>query len=164
MAFFQPLTSIKGRWLQRSSSGGILTLPTTSGSTVFDTVLMERDSSGTIRSPHDEPVVTTTSTGGTQFTFGGVLVLNSSAVAPAFTISAPRPGQTMYVYNISTASTTITFGGTSTSVLLNKQGVTSAGSTILTMSDAAPFGAAFMLVGLSATRMGIISQSTVLFT
>lgn len=163
MAFFEQRKSLWGRRAGVSSTGGLLTTPT-SGSTVFDQVAVMRDSTGGRLSPFDEVVVTSTSTGGAVYAFGGVLSINSTAVAPAFSISAPRPGQVMYIQNISTVSTTITFGGTSTAVLLNKQGVTSAGSTILTMSDAAPFGAAFMLFGLSATRMGIISQSTVLFT
>ena len=164
MAFFDLRTSIKGRRFGLSSSGGLLVTRTTSGSTVYDLVAVERDSTGAIVSPHDEPVVTTTSTGGAQLTFGGIVAINSSVVNPSFTITAPRPGQQMEIYFISTNSTTISFGGTSTSVLFNKPGGVGVGSTILTFDHAAPLGNALFLRGLSATRFGVTYHSSAAWT
>lgn len=162
MALFTMKTSIHGRRLGLSSSGGFIS--STDGSTGFDAVAVMRDSTGAVTSPHDEPVVTTTSTGGATLTFGGVLAINSSAVSPSFLISAPRAGQLMEIYFISTASTTISFGGTSTSVLFQKLGGVSAGSTIITFDNAAPFGNSFVLRGLSATKFGFMPGSTAAWT
>src|SRR3990167_7475381 len=125
---FTLLTSIHGRKLGLSTTGGLI-IGTSRGSTIFDNIPVVRDSTGALISPHDESVVTTTSTGGATLTFGGVVVLNSSAVAPSFTITAPRPGQNMELYFISTVSTTLSFGGTSTSQVFQKIGGVSAGAT-----------------------------------
>lgn len=162
MAFFTMIRSIHGRALGLSSTAGLLIGNGTS--TAFDSIAVTRDSSGTIRSPHDEPVVTTTSTGGATLTFGGVVALNSSVVNPSFLISAPRPGQSMEIYFISTLSTTISFGGTSTAVVFQKLGGVSAGSTIITFDNAAPSGNSFALRGLSATKIGFLPGSTAAWT
>lgn len=160
---FEMRTSIKGKRFGLSSSGGLL-VTRTSGSTVFDLVAVERDSTGALISPHDEPVVTTTSTGGATLTFGGIVAINSSAVAPSFSITAPRPGQLMEIYFISTNSTTISFGGTSTSVVFSPMGGVSAGTTIITFNHAAPCGNMLSLRGLSATKFGVVYNSTAAWT
>jgi len=160
---FTLLTSIHGRKLGLSTTGGLI-IGTSRGSTIFDNIAVVRDSTGALISPHDESVVTTTSTGGATLTFGGVVVLNSSAVAPSFTITAPRPGQGMEIYNISTVSTTLSFGGTSTSQVFQKIGGVSAGATIITFDNAAPSGNSFILRGLSATKFGFLPGSTAAWT
>ena len=164
MPTFLMKTSIHGRRAGLSSSGGLLLQNTTAPSTAFDIVAVTRDSSGALLSPHDEPVVTTTSTGGATLTFGGIVAINSSAVAPSFTITAPRAGQGMEIYFISTVSTTISFGGTSTSQVFQKLGGVSVGATIVTFDHAAPFGNSFFLRGLSATQFGMVMNSTAAWT
>src|SRR3990167_7892896 len=101
--------SLFGRQIGLTSTGGIGQYMTSTGggSSIVNMLAVVRDSTGALLSPHDEPVVTTTSTGGATLTFGGVVGLNSSAVSPSFTITAPRPGQLMEIYFLSTASTTI---------------------------------------------------------
>jgi hypothetical protein len=164
MAFFTMRHSIYGRRVGLSSSGGLLVTPTTSGSTAFDQVAVLADSTGALLSRHDEPVVTTTSTGGATLTFGGIVAINSTAVNPSFLISAPRAGQGMEIYFISTVSTTISFGGTSTSVVFAKMGGVSAGATIITFDHAAPHGNAVFLRGLSATKFGVTYHSSAAWT
>lgn len=163
MALFTMQHSIYGRRLALSSTGGLLLQNTTAQSTGFDIIAVTRDSSGALLSPHDESVTNTTTTG-TQLTFGGVHVLNSSAVAPVYTITAPRPGQQMEIYFISTLSTTLNFGGTSTAVVFAKMGGVSAGSTTLTFDHAAPHGNALFLRGLSATKFGVTYHSSAAWT
>jgi hypothetical protein len=164
MALFTMGKSILGRRLGLSSSGGLLLQNTTAPSTGFDIVALTRDSTGAVIGPHDEPVVTTTSTGGATLTFGGVVALNSSAVNPSFTITAPTAGRGMEFYFISTVSTTISFGGTSTSQVFQKLGGVSAGATIITFDNAAPSGNSFVLRGLSATKFGFLPGSTAAWT
>lgn len=149
--------SIHGRTVGRTSSGGLANQDSSA-------LYVMRDSTGARLSPFDEPVVTTTSTGGATLTFGGVLAINSSVVNPSFLISAPRPGQLMEIYFISTNSTTISFGGTSTAVVFQKLGGVSAGSTIITFDNAAPCGNSFILRGLSATKFGFLPGSTAAWT
>ena len=166
MALFEMRTSLWGRRLGLSSTGGIIQGISSTGkvSTDFDLAAVMRDSTGALLSPHDEPVVTSTSTGGATLTFGGVVVLNSSAVNPSFLITAPRPGQTMEIYFLSTVSTTISFGGTSTSQVFQKMGGVSAGATIITFDQAAPSGNALFLRGLSATKFGLTYHSSAAWT
>ena len=154
--------SIHGRQLAFSSSGGLI--GSTEGSTDFTYAFITRDSTGALLSPHDEAVVTTTSTGGATLTFGGVLAINSSAVNPSFLITAPRAGQGMEIYFVSTVSTTISFGGTSTSQVFQKLGGVSVGATIITFDSAAPSGNSFILRGLSTTKFGFLPGSTAAWT
>ena len=158
--------SLFGRQIGITSTGGIgqYLTSTGGGSTIVNMLAVMRDSTGALLSPHDEPVVTTTSTGGATLTFGGVVGVNSSATSPSFTITAPRPGQSMEIYFISTVSTTISFGGTSTSQVFQKLGGVSAGATIITFDNAAPSGNSFILRGLSATKFGFLPGSTAAWT
>ena len=165
MALFTSRQSVHGRQLLLSSTGGLLVNNTTAPSTGFDQVVVTRDSTGALLSPHDEPVVTTTSTGnGALMTFGGVLAINSSVVNPSYLIGTPRAGQSMEIYFISTLSTTISFGGTSTAVTFVAMGGVSAGTTIITFNHAAPCGNMLMLRGLSATKFGVVYNSTAAWT
>ena len=156
--------SIHGRRVGLSSSGGLLLQNTTAPSTAFDIIAVTRDSTGALLGPHDEPVVTTTSTGGATLAFGGIVAINSSAVAPSFLIAAPTAGRQMEIYFISTVSTTISFGGTSTSQVFQKLGGVSVGATIVTFDHAAPCGNSFFLRGLSATKFGMVMNSTAAWT
>lgn len=163
MANYVMRTSIFGRRLGLSSTGAIITSYGSTGnqSTGFDAAAIMKDSTGTILGPHDEPVVTTTSTGGdTVLTFGGVLAINSSVAAPTWLISAPTAGRLMEIYIISSASA-IVFGGTSTSQVFMKVGGGSPGSTTLTLTDANLAGHSLKLRGLSATKIGVMDGSTV---
>ena len=164
MALFTKHHSIYGRRVAVSSSGGLLLQNTTAPSTGFDIVALSRDSTGTILGPHDEPVIASTSTGGATFTFGGVVTINSSATAPSFLITAPVAGRKMEFYFISTVSTTISFGGTSTANVFQKIGGLSGGATIITFDNAAPSGNSFFLRGLSATKYGFFPGSTAAWT
>ena len=164
MALFEMRKSIWGRRFGLSSTGGLLTTPTTSGSTGFDQVAIMRDSTGTFLGPHDDSLVTSTSTGGATFTFGGVVGINSSAVAPTFLIGAPTAGRGMEIYFMTTVSTTIIFGGTSTSQMFIKMGGVGVGATIITFDHAAPCGNAVFLRGLSTTKFGVTYHSTAAWT
>ena len=163
MADFVSRTSIHGRRLGISSSGGLVTCYGSTGnqSTGYVAVAIMRDTTGTMMGPHDEPVVTTTSTGGdTVLTFGGVLAINSTVAAPTWLISAPTAGRLMEIYVISSASA-IVFGGTSTSQVFMKVGGGSPGSTTLTLTDVNLAGHSLKLRGLSATKFGVFDGSTV---
>lgn len=153
------LHSIYGRLLGMSSTYGLLI--GSKGSTIFDSLAVTRDSTGALLSPHDEPVVTSTSTGGATLTGSGVTVLNTSATAATFLLGAPVAGRMAEIYVISSASA-LTFGGTSTSQVFMKVAGTSAGSTTLTLTDADLAGQCLKLRGLSATRWGVLHGSTVI--
>ena len=157
--YFGMKTSIWGRRLFLSSSGGICNA--TDGSTAFDSVAITRDSTGTFISPHDEPVVTTTSTGGATLTFAGIITIASSATAATFLLTAPTAGRKCDIY-ISGSASALTFGGTSTSQVFMKVGGTTAGSTTLTLTDANLAGQTVHLRGLSATQYGVLHGSTVI--
>ena len=152
--------SLWGRQLALSSSGYLI--GSTEGSTDFTIGYMSRDSTGTILGPHDEPVVTTTSTAASPtLTFGGVINIASSATAQTFLLTAPRAGQGCEIYITSSASA-LTFGGTSTGLVFSKIGAGTAGSTTLTLTDANLAGQSLILRGITATKIGVVNGSTVI--
>ena len=163
MADYVMRTSIHGRRLGISSSGAVITSYGSTGnqSTGFVAAAIMKDSTGTIMGPHDEPVVSTTSTGGATLTFSGVANINTSATAATFLLTAPTAGRMMEVYILSSASA-LTFGGTSTSQVFMKVGGGAAGSTTLTLTDVSLAGQALKLRGLSATQYGVLHGSTVI--
>lgn len=101
----------------------------------------------------DEPVTTHTSATATTVTAHGISILSCSSAARTFAIAAPKVGITKRI--IQTATTTlglkITTGSTATATFNGTQ-------HILTF-DA--LGDSIHLVGLSATRWGIISNNAV---
>jgi hypothetical protein len=144
-------TSIHGRRLGLSSTGGILGAPINS-SDGFDAAAQMWGSGMT---------ATTTSTGGATLPNYGVSVIATSATAATFLIGAPVAGVRKEIYVVTSASA-LTFGGTSTSQVFSKVAGGSAGSTTLTLTDANLAGQSLLLRGLSATKWGVMHGSTVI--
>ena len=152
------LTSIHGRRLGLSSTGGIIQSMTSTGgySSSFEMLAQMWGPA---------MVATTTSTGGATLSNNGVSVINTSATAATFLIAAPVAGVSKEIYIVSSASA-LTFGGTSPSQLFSKIAGGATGSTTLTLIVASTAdslaGQTLFLRGLSATKWGVLHGSTVI--
>ncbi len=145
MVNFVPRTSIHGRRLGLSSSGGVITSPAGSS---------DIDQSAQMWGPG---LFTSVSSGGT-LTNSGVNIL-SSAAAAVVTYNMPAPVQGVSVEIISeTSSSQISIETTATTINFNSSGGTS--STALTINLAAGTkGQSVILRGRSTTSWQIVSRS-----
>jgi hypothetical protein len=150
------VTSIYGRRLGLSSTGGITQSLTSTGGISSSFLLLAQMWGPAM-------VATTTSTGGATLSNSGVSIINSSATSATFLVSAPVIGVRKEIYIIS-ASSVMIFGGTSTSQVFMKVAGGAAGSTIITLTDASLAGQVLILRGLTATQWGVINGSTVIQT
>ena len=154
---FRMLTSLYGRRIGLSSTGGLGSGYTSTGGQYASTA----GQLGAIAQLWGDSMVTTTSATGVTLSNNGVAILNTTSTAGTYLVSAPVVGVSKEIYIISSASA-LTFGGTSTSQVFMKIGAGTAGSTTVTLTDANLAGQVLLLRGLSATQWGIVNGSTVI--
>lgn len=163
MAFFEPRTSLHGRRLALSSTGGIIQGITSTGrtSTDFDMAAVMRDSTGARLSPLYEPITTHSSTSTTLVTGQVNLVSSATSGALTFTLPAPVAGIHAEVI-IHATSTTITLQTSATTILFYDSTLTRTGATGLAFetlsTDGGNYGAAAMFRGLSTTKWQVMHK------
>lgn len=158
MAFIRR-TSIYGRRLALSSSGGIIS--STDGSTDFTLAAVMRDSTGARISPFYEPIVSVSSSGASVTNSGVTILSSATATDRTFTMLAPVAGVGKEIISRASA-TTVTLDTSATTILFMASTYTSAGATSLVLTtlstDHGNYGAAVVLRGMSATVWQIMSK------
>lgn len=148
MPDFTRLTSIFGRRLALSSSGGLVN----SASHAF----VSRDATGTLQDTLRSYVETISSSGAQMVNRGLSILSSASATARAVLIAAPLAGLEKVIYSVSSASV-ITISGSATTTIFQTSG---AGTTVMTITaGGGATGEGVRLIGLSTTRWGMLGKT-----
>jgi hypothetical protein len=132
---FVMLTSIKGRRLGLSSTGGIVSGYNSTGgmSTAIDLAAVMRDSTGAIIGRHYEPMTTISSSGATLQEGLNYITSATGGAAYAFSLPTALPGMGV-ICQIWSSASTITFSGSATTILFNS--TVFGGTTSMVLSGA----------------------------
>lgn len=151
-------TSIHGRRIGLSSTGGIVTAYGSTGnmSTAIQAVALMRDVNNVLRGPHYEPITSHSSSGATMLE-GINYIASATAASYDFSMTAPASGLVARIA-VAASSTTITFSGSATTVLFGSTAI--GGSTSLTMEN--PGGCQGMhltLAAVSSARWAVLNKT-----
>lgn len=151
---FTQRTSIHGRRLGLSSTGGIITgVDSTGGGSTAFVLAAQMWGSAMLN--------TVSSSEATLRNAGVNLISTATSTAYTFTVGAPVAGVAMEVISRSSA-TTVTFQTSATTILFFDSTLTPDGATGLVLSqtstDGGNFGAAVMLRGLSTARWQVLNK------
>ena len=154
MPFFRQITSIHGRRLGLSSTGGILA---STGSTEFDAVAVMRDSTGARLGPLYEPLTAVASSIGSTIGHGFSTISSGTATAPSFEISEPVVGVEVEIH-IDTSASEMTFGSCTTAIVFRTT-LSGEASTMFfsALADVDLFGVSLTLRGITTTQWNVKS-------
>jgi hypothetical protein len=151
---FQMLTSVFGRRLGISSSGGLVM--GAKGSTVIDRAAVMTDSTGARLNQVCEPLTAASSSGATISNDGLTTLNHSSATTLAFVLQRPAAGSVKRLASLSTSSA-IVIDTSATTIVFQTSG--GASSTSLTFGAANNKGEFAVLVGLSTAKWMAMGKS-----
>jgi hypothetical protein len=148
------LKSIHGRLLGITTTYGLAI--GSRGSTIIDSLVVTRDSTGARTSPFYEPIVAASSSGASMSNNGISTITFTSATVATMVLQAPVAGTVKRIYSQSTSSS-IVIDTSATTIVFQTSG--GASSTSLTFGAANNKGEFATLIGLSTARWAAVGKS-----